>query len=75
MPRATDPTCDNVIDLNAEGTYAEAPPVLAVRSLGKGRIVCYPFTRCSPGPTIATRSGPTSWSPAATGPPAGPATA
>jgi len=34
---------DNVIDLGVAGTYAEAPPVLAVRSLGKGRIVCYPI--------------------------------
>jgi len=35
---------DNVIDLDAAGTYAQAPPVLAVRSLGKGRIVCYPIS-------------------------------
>jgi len=34
---------DNVLDLNAAGTYAEAPPVLAVRTLGKGRIACYPL--------------------------------
>ncbi|MDD5704814.1 MAG: hypothetical protein PHR35_02735, partial [Kiritimatiellae bacterium] len=33
---------DNKIDLNTEGTYTEAPPVLAVRQLGKGRLVCYP---------------------------------
>jgi hypothetical protein len=32
---------DNVIDLAAAGTYSEAPPVLAVRALGKGRIACY----------------------------------
>ena len=35
---------DNKIDLSVEGTYAEAPPVLAVRRLGKGRIVCYPIS-------------------------------
>lgn len=35
---------DNVIDLEAAGTYAQAPPVLAVRSLGKGRIVGYPIS-------------------------------
>jgi len=35
---------DNEIDLNVEGTYTEAPPVLAVRALGKGRIVCYPIS-------------------------------
>ena len=33
----------NVLDLGAAGTYTEAPPVLAVRQLGKGRIVCYPL--------------------------------
>jgi hypothetical protein len=32
---------DNVLDLGAKGSYGEAPPVLAVRSLGKGRIACY----------------------------------
>ena len=40
---------DNKIDLGVEGTYAEAPPVLAVRSLGKGRIVCYPISRLFTG--------------------------
>ncbi len=35
---------DNDINLNTEGTYASAPPVLAVRRLGKGRIVCYPLS-------------------------------
>jgi hypothetical protein len=35
---------DNVINLNVEGAYASAPPVLAVRQLGKGRIVSYPVS-------------------------------
>ena len=35
---------DNLIDLATEGTYTEAPPVLAARQLGKGRIVCYPIS-------------------------------
>jgi hypothetical protein len=35
---------ENVVDLDAEGTYAQSPPVLAVRSLGRGRVVCYPLT-------------------------------
>ncbi|MCG2659246.1 MAG: hypothetical protein L6437_03240 [Kiritimatiellae bacterium] len=35
---------NNEIKLDAAGTYAEAPPVLAVRALGKGRIVCYPIS-------------------------------
>ena len=32
---------DNVLDLNLPGTVPSAPPVLAVRELGKGRIVSY----------------------------------
>jgi len=35
---------DNVIELDATGTYGQAPPVLAARSLGRGRIVCYPIS-------------------------------
>jgi len=35
---------DNEIDLDAAGTYSQAPPVLAVRRVGKGRIVCYPLS-------------------------------
>ncbi|MBI4026946.1 MAG: hypothetical protein HY360_18315 [Verrucomicrobia bacterium] len=34
---------DNAVNLTAAGTYPSAPPVLAVRQLGKGRIVCYPI--------------------------------
>lgn len=34
----------NAINLETEGTYATAPPVVAVRTLGAGRIVCYPIS-------------------------------
>jgi len=34
---------DNHIRLDRKGTQASAPPVVAVRSFGKGRIVCYPL--------------------------------
>ena len=40
---------ENAIDLNTEGTYPEAPPLLAVRQLGKGRIVCYPISQLFTG--------------------------
>ncbi len=32
----------NIVDLAKEGTYASEPPIVAIRSLGKGRIVCVP---------------------------------
>ena len=32
---------DNNLDLAVDGTYAKAPPVVAVRSFGKGRVACY----------------------------------
>ena len=51
---------DNVIDLNAAGTYA-SPAGAGRPQPGQGRIVCYPVARCSRGSTTATRSGPTSW--------------
>lgn len=35
---------ENAIDLNAEGTYTSAPPIVAVREYGKGRVVCYPLS-------------------------------
>ena len=35
---------DNEINLDIQGTYSSAPPVLAVRQLGKGRIVSYPVS-------------------------------
>lgn len=34
---------DNVINLDTAGSCANTPPVVAVRQLGKGRIVCYPI--------------------------------
>ncbi len=34
----------NTLNLDTEGTYATAPPVVAVRQLGAGRIVCYPIS-------------------------------
>ncbi len=34
---------DNQINLAEEGTYPSAPPVVAVRQFGEGRIVCYPI--------------------------------
>jgi len=34
---------DNLINVDAPGSYTSAPPVVAVRQLGKGRIVCYPI--------------------------------
>ena len=34
----------NALDLKAEGSCASAPPVVAIRPLGKGRIVCYPVS-------------------------------
>ena len=40
---------DNGPNLDAIGTYANAPPVLAVRTLGKGRIVCYPLSQLFTG--------------------------
>jgi hypothetical protein len=39
----------NRLDINIEATYKEAPPVLAVRNYGKGRIVCYPLTKLYTG--------------------------
>ncbi|HEY3418800.1 MAG TPA: hypothetical protein VGM23_18145, partial [Armatimonadota bacterium] len=35
---------DNAVNLAADGAYPSAPPVLAVRQLGQGRIVCYPIS-------------------------------
>lgn len=35
---------ENAVNLAVEGTFTNAPPVLAVRQLGKGRIVCYPIS-------------------------------
>ncbi len=35
---------DNIVNLDDPGTYASAPPVVAVRTLGKGRILSYPLT-------------------------------
>jgi len=35
---------DNELNIELEGTYPSAPPVLAVRQLGKGRIACYPIS-------------------------------
>ena len=43
-PAAISAATTTNINLNVEGTYASAPPVLAVRQLGKGRIVCYPIS-------------------------------
>ena len=40
----SNPSAENCLDLNHEGTYATAPPVLAERQLGTGRIVCYPIS-------------------------------
>ena len=37
------------IQLDAPGSYAAAPPVLAVRELGKGRVVCYPISQLFTG--------------------------
>ncbi|MCM8785078.1 MAG: hypothetical protein NC899_02365, partial [Candidatus Omnitrophica bacterium] len=34
----------NVINLEAEGTYKEEPPIFATRKFGKGRIVSYPIS-------------------------------
>ena len=34
---------DNSINLSSEGSYQSTPPVLAVRQLGKGRVVSYPI--------------------------------
>jgi hypothetical protein len=34
---------DNNVDIEKEGTYQTLPPVAAVRTLGKGRIVSYPL--------------------------------
>jgi len=34
---------DNAVNISTEGSYNTAPPVLAARQLGKGRIVCYPI--------------------------------
>lgn len=38
------PNDPNTINLEAPGTYAQSPPVVAVRALGKGRIVSYPLS-------------------------------
>ncbi|MBU4365778.1 MAG: hypothetical protein KKF10_01445, partial [Verrucomicrobia bacterium] len=35
---------DNNINIEIEGTYTSAPPVLAVRTFGKGRVACYPIS-------------------------------
>ncbi|MHB9022572.1 MAG: hypothetical protein ACYC7E_00125 [Armatimonadota bacterium] len=35
---------DNNFDRNAAGTYTSSPPVVAVRELGKGRIVSFPIS-------------------------------
>lgn len=44
---------DNNLDISVDGTYSNEPPVLAVRSFGKGRVACYPlcniFTGCNYG--------------------------
>jgi hypothetical protein len=40
---------DHVLDLNVEGTYSSAPPVVAVRQLGKGRVLCYPISNLFTG--------------------------
>ncbi len=34
---------DNRLHLDLPGTAGEAPPVVAVRAFGKGRVVCYPL--------------------------------
>jgi len=34
----------NELDLAADGTYATAPPVVAVRQFGQGRILCFPLS-------------------------------
>ena len=47
------------LDVKAEGSCAEAPPVLAVRQFGKGRVVCYPLSFLYLGRTIAIHFGPT----------------
>ena len=34
----------NTLNLETPGTYASAPPVVAVRGFGRGRIVCFPVS-------------------------------
>jgi hypothetical protein len=34
---------DYLFDLKQPGTYKTAPPIVAVRSFGKGRVLCYPL--------------------------------
>jgi len=34
---------DNVLNLDAQGKYTTEPPVFGVRTLGKGRVACYPI--------------------------------
>ncbi len=41
--RCGTPGNPNTINLAEEGFYGSEPPVVAVRTLGKGRIVCYPL--------------------------------
>ena len=40
---------ENGVDLKAVGTYPSAPPVLAVRQIGRGRVVCYPLSNLFTG--------------------------
>ena len=41
---------DNVLDLKKDGACPSAPPVVACRTLGKGRIVCFPLAYPHTGP-------------------------
>lgn len=65
----------NHINLDVEGTYTTAPPVVAVRTLGEGRIVCFPlsplFTGLNHGnplwtDTVETRGDPVAGRPSDT---------
>ncbi|MHB9024139.1 MAG: CehA/McbA family metallohydrolase domain-containing protein [Armatimonadota bacterium] len=63
---------DNAVNLNADGTYTGAPPVLAARRMGQGRIVCYPisglFTGMNYGNPLWSQTVETAGDPAANRP-------